>query len=259
MNQKLNALLNILGLAVVIAVNAMANILPINGYNTGQISGFYPNFFVPAGFTFSIWGIIYILLIGFVVFSVALAFKKIDDASSRIVSSIILPFQITCILNAGWIVAWHYLQLGISLFIMIALLFFLIIIFLRIQQSSKGLKPVYRFWIQQPFIVYLAWITVATIANITALLVGIGWQGGSIAPESWSAMMIVIAFLLGGYFTVGLRKFAFALVLSWALFGIYSNQIQASKLVGYTALFSCSTLLALMAATMVKNRLASTN
>ncbi len=80
MNLKINAFLNFLGLIIVIAVNALANILPINGLNTGQISGFYPNYFVPAGFTFGIWGIIYILLIGFVVFSIAISFGAGDAA-----------------------------------------------------------------------------------------------------------------------------------------------------------------------------------
>ena len=113
MGSKLNALLNILGLIFVIVVNALANILPINGLNTGQISGFYPNYFVPAGFTFGIWGIIYVLLIGFVITSLAVAFGKHQDRLVNLLQKISLPFQITCLLNAGWILAWHYLQLGI--------------------------------------------------------------------------------------------------------------------------------------------------
>lgn len=257
MNQKLSSVLNLIGLVLVIAVNALANILPINGYNTGQISGFYPNYFVPAGFTFGIWGIIYILLIGFVVFSTAVTFFKIDENARKAVADISIPFQITCMLNAGWIVAWHYLQLGLSLVIMIALLVYLIKIFLRLKDQMHQLKPVYAFWIQQPFVVYLAWICVATIANITALFVGIGWQGGFISPDAWSTIMIIVAFILGSYFTVNLKKYAFAFVLSWALFGIYSNQIGLSKMVGYTALFSCSALLAMMVASAIKTRVTS--
>ena len=257
MNHKLNAFLNLLGLILVITINALANILPINGYNTGQISGFYPNYFVPAGFTFGIWGIIYILLIGFVVFSLAVSFAKIDEASRNVISAISFPFQVTCLLNAGWIIAWHYLQLGFSLFIMIGLLVFLIRIFLRLQKQTVSLKPVYSFWIQQPFVVYLAWICVATIANVTALLVGIGWQGGPISPANWSILMMLVAFGLGSYFTVGLKKYGYTLVLSWAFFGIYSNQVNLVRSVGYTALFASSALLALMVAAALKTRKAS--
>jgi hypothetical protein len=112
--------------------------------------------------------------------------------------------------------------------------------------------------LQQPFVVYLAWISVATIANVTALLVGIGWQGGFLSPAVWSTAMIIIGFALGNYFIIYYKKYGYAFVLSWAFFGIYSNQINASKMVGFTALFACSALLALslvsMLSTMLKSR-----
>ena len=254
MNPKLNAFLNLAGLALVIAVNALANILPINGLNTGQISGFYPNYFVPAGFTFGIWGIIYVMLIGFVIFSIAIAFGAADQVSSVVMSKISLPFQITCLLNAAWILAWHYLQLGMSIVIMIGLLVFLIKIFLRLQNGPAPSKTSYVFWLHQPFIVYLGWISVATIANITALLVGIGWQGTPINPTVWSTMMILIALVLGIFFILRFRAYAYALVLCWAFFGIYSNQLSASRLIGYAAMFACSGLLAFAIATIVRSK-----
>lgn len=257
MNLKLNGFLNFLGLALVIAVNALANILPINGLNTGQISGFYPNYFVPAGFTFGIWGIIYILLIGFVIFSIAISFGAGDAASEKIMQAISFPFQVTCLLNAGWILAWHYLQLGFSLVIMVGLLVFLCKIFIRIQKMVRPSRASYIFWLQQPFVVYLAWISVATIANVTALLVGIGWQGGFLSPPVWSTAMIIIGFALGIYFILRYKQYGYAFVLSWAFFGIYSSQVNLSKLIGYTALFSCSALLALSLVSMLSNRLKS--
>jgi len=61
-------IVNGLGFLAVIAANAAANALPINGYNTGQLSDFYPNYFVPAGYAFSIWGVIYLLALGFVIY-----------------------------------------------------------------------------------------------------------------------------------------------------------------------------------------------
>lgn len=257
MHLKINAFLNLLGLVLVIAVNALANILPINGLNTGQISGFYPNYFVPAGFTFGIWGIIYILLIGFVIFSIAISFGAGDAASEKIMQAISFPFQVTCLLNAGWILAWHYLQLGFSLVIMIGLLVFLCKIFLRIQQIERPSSTSYIFWLQQPFVVYLAWISVATIANVTALLVGIGWQGGFLSPAVWSTVMIIIGFALGNYFVLHYKKYGYAFVLSWAFFGIYSSQINASKIVGYAALFACSALIALSLVSILSKRLKS--
>ena len=246
MSSKSNALLNALGLILVITVNALANILPINGLNTGQISGFYPNYFVPAGFTFGIWGIIYVLLIGFVVISFAIAFGKPEDSLIRLLQRISFPFQITCLLNAGWIIAWHYLQLGLSLVIMIALLVFLSKIFLRIKSQQPPSSKAFAFWIHQPFFVYLGWISVATIANFTALFVGIGWQGGMMSPALWSIIMIFIALVLGCFFVLRYKTHALSIVLVWAFFGIYSKQITDSKAVGYTALFASSALVALI-------------
>ena len=254
MHLKVNGFFNLLGLTLVIAVNALANILPINGLNTGQISGFYPNYFVPAGFTFGIWGIIYILLIGFVIFSIAISFGAGDAASEKIMQAISFPFQVTCLLNAGWILAWHYLQLGFSLVIMVGLLVFLCKIFIRIQKIERPSRASYIFWLQQPFIVYLAWISVATIANVTALLVGIGWQGGFLSPAVWSTAMIIIGFALGIYFILRYKQYGYAFVLSWAFFGIYSSQVNLSKLVGYTALFACSALLALSVIRIIDRR-----
>jgi hypothetical protein len=209
---------------------------------------------VPAGFTFGIWGIIYILLIGFVIFSIAISFGSGDAASEKIMQAISFPFQVTCLLNAGWILAWHYLQLGFSLVIMVGLLVFLCKIFIRIQKIERPSRASYIFWLQQPFIVYLAWISVATIANVTALLVGIGWQGGFLSPAVWSTAMIIIGFALGIYFILRYKQYGYAFVLSWAFFGIYSSQVNLSKLVGYTALFACSALLALSVIRIIDRR-----
>ena len=133
MGSKVNALLNVAGLCLVLVVNALANILPINGYNTGQVSGFYPNFFVPAGFTFGIWGIIYLLLIGFVFCSLFAAFGKFNEAAKKAIHSAGPYFLVTCLLNAGWILAWHYLYLGLSVLIMFAFLLVLVLLFLSIH------------------------------------------------------------------------------------------------------------------------------
>lgn len=252
MGLKFNALFNTLGLILVIAVNALANILPINGLNTGQISGFYPNYFVPAGFTFGIWGIIYVLLIGFVITSLVIAFRSPNEYLLNSMQKISFPFQMTCLLNVGWIIAWHYLQLGFSLVIMIALLIFLAKIFLIIKSDTTLSLKAFRFWLHQPFYVYLGWISVATIANFTALFVGIGWQGGSINPVPWSILMIFIAFLLGCFFIVRYKTYAYAIVLAWAFFGIYSKQLSDSKAVGYTALFASSALLALIISNAIR-------
>lgn len=247
-------ILNLLGLILVLTVNALANILPINGYNTGQVSAFYPNYFVPAGFTFGIWGIIYLLLVGYVICSLLSALPSFPEQARRVIIKTTPFFLLTCLLNAGWIVAWHYLYLGLSLIIMLVFLITLIRLFLSINSKKFELRPFYRFWIYHPFVVYLAWISVATIANITALLVGIGWQGEPLAAQYWAIILITIALVLG-IIMVGVKKEpAYGFVLSWAFFGIYGGQIQGSSAVGYTGAVASSFLMALTLTILIKSK-----
>ena len=215
----------------VIAVNALANILPINGYNTGQISAFYPNAFVPAGFTFSIWGVIYLLLLSYTIGFTYYSFKRQQHPKAFLfIERINTYFLLTCVFNMAWIVAWHYLQIELSVLIMLLFLSTLIQLFLKSKIMAHDLNRTQRIILQTPFIVYLGWISVATIANITALLVAYKWTALNIAPAYWSATMILIAIVLA---VLMLRKFKvveFALVVAWALWGIYNAQGPAAPI-----------------------------
>jgi len=209
----------------VIAVNALANILPINGYNTGQISAFYPNTFVPAGFTFSIWGVIYLLLLSYTIGYTYYTLKqKRYPKAFALIERINFYFLLTCLFNMAWILAWHYLQIELSVVIMLLFLITLIQLFLKTSTMVHDLTLAQKFILQTPFIVYLGWISVATIANITALLVAYKWTAFSIAPVYWSAAMILIAILLAVLILKKFKTVSFALVVAWALWGIYNAQ-----------------------------------
>jgi hypothetical protein len=215
----------------VIAVNALANILPINGYNTGQVSAFYPNAFVPAGFTFSIWGVIYLLLLSYTIGFTYYSLKRQAYPKAFVfIERINIYFLLTCVFNMSWIIAWHYLQIEISVVIMLLFLITLIQLFLKTKTTAHDLNLTQRFILQNPFIVYLGWISVATIANITALLVAYKWTAFSIAPVYWSAAMILIAILLAVLMLKKFKAIPFALVVAWALWGIYNAQGPAAPI-----------------------------
>src|SRR6478609_8329901 len=143
--------------AITLLVNALANILPINGLNTGEVSNLYPSLFTPAGITFSIWSVLYLLQIAFVVFS--------WTTKATHVNKLLPAFIFVCILNACWILSWHYQHPGFSVVIMISMLATLTYIFLQIQQGLFNTKKEYVL-VVLPFTLYFAWICVATIANI---------------------------------------------------------------------------------------------
>jgi hypothetical protein len=229
-------------------VNALANILPINGYNTGQISGFYPNYFVPAGFTFGIWSVIYLLLITYTIaFTYYYPKKERYPAIYSYLDNIHPYYWATCIFNAGWILAWHYLQMFLSVALMLLFLFALIKIFLSGIPFYKTMSRSQRIILHAPFVVYFGWISVATIANITAMLVHLNWGGGGIGGIQWSILLIIIATALAVFISLRYRVISYELVVAWALWGIYKGQGPNDALLEKITLAGCILLLCIAA------------
>lgn len=245
--------INWLLFVIVIATNALANILPINGYNTGQISAFYPNYFVPAGFTFSIWGIIYLLLLNYSIsFTYFTVRKNTFPEIHKYLDAITPYYWVTCVLNASWILAWHYLQVSASVLIMLAFLYCLIRVFLIMQKQATAIKPLYLFLLKTPFSVYLGWISVATIANITALLVSLKWNGFGVDPIYWTLTMISIAIVLSVYFVTQFKNITSPLVVVWALWGIKAAQGPKSELINQLTVIGILLIAALISSTAIR-------
>jgi hypothetical protein len=215
MNSKLLARLNMLALIVVLTVNALANLLPINNLNTGEVSALYPSLFTPAGFTFSIWSVIYLLLIGFVIVQWRIL-------STSYFTELSLWFLLSSLANVCWIFAWHYLYIYASVLIMLVLLFSLARIFLLLQSVEITTWPE-KIFVKLPFTFYFSWICVATIANFSALFISLSWDGGFLSPIIWTMTMMTIASALGIFISRRFDEPSFLPVLIWALYGIYSR------------------------------------
>lgn len=232
MSTRTLQLLNIAGFLLVLVLNGLANGLPLNGRTTGELSDLYPNLFVPAGFTFSIWGLIYLLLLVFIVYQSRSIWSK--GAPDQVVQTIGIWFFISCLANASWIVAWHYLQVGLSVLIMLTILTSLIVIYRRLQIGRGADSSEKLFLVHLPFSIYLGWITVATIANITTLLVHLDLSGFWPGEIIWTGIMIGIATLIGLFFLFRNQDVPYALVLVWAFYGIAAaRSIQAIDLTAY--------------------------
>ena len=208
-----------------IAVNVLANALPINGRTTGAVSDAYPNLFAPAGVTFAIWGVIYLLLGAHVLYQFGL-FQVTDDkgavGESRRVSlleRVGVLFSLSSIANVAWILSWHYDLILVSTLLLATMLVLLILITRTILAAD--LTPRDRIFIRLPFSVYFGWITVATIANITVWLVSIGWGGWGIAESTWAVVIIAVGAVIGTAVILRDRDIAYGLVLVWAYLGIW--------------------------------------
>jgi hypothetical protein len=206
--------------AAMLAVNFLANGLPINNRTTGAVSEAYPNLFTPAGITFSIWGLIYLLLGGYVVYQ----FTKGGRQKEKLLKKINLFFIATSLANISWILAWHYDFIGFSVLIMAALLALLIKIADILRPEQLALKE--KLLISIPFSVYFGWITVAAIANITVFLVSIGWDGFGIADFAWTSIILLAGALIGILRMRKDRNTAYGLVLIWAYSGILFKHLS---------------------------------
>lgn len=217
---KILVLLAYLGM---VGVNALANILPINGLNTGEISDSYPNLFAPAGLTFAIWGLIYFLLLVFVIYQFIPAKK--DDSQARLKKVQVL-FVISSIANIGWIFTWHYLQIAISLVLMLVILVSLILTDRQVsKQTNMTLRE--RLSLKLPFSVYFGWITVATVANVTALLVDLEWDGFGISENIWTVIILAVAALIALFVIKTRLNWAYGAVIAWAYAGILIKHLDS--------------------------------
>ena len=197
---------NIVLFIAMVVMNYLANALPLNNHTTGQLSDSYPNLFVPAGITFSIWGAIYLLLAGFCII-------QFSGPPKTAALDIGWLFVISCVLNALWIVCWHYEKLPLSLIVMIGLLVTLIYMNIVIKDLQMGI-------IKAAFGVFLGWICIATIANVTALLVHYGWKGFGISEEQWTIIMILAGALIAALALYRFNNPFIGLSVIWAFTGI---------------------------------------
>jgi benzodiazapine receptor len=211
----LRQIVNVLAVVAVLVVNGLANALPLNGQTTGEISDRFQVYFVPAGYVFSIWGLIYLGLVAFAVFQ-ALPAQR-DNPRLRRVGYL---FAASCAANIAWLFLWHYEQFVLTLVAMIALLVLLIAIYLRLEIGRAAVSPAERWLVHVPFSIYLGWITVATIANVTTALDYLGWSGWGISDEMWAVIMLVAAGLIAAAMSLTRGDVAYLAVIMWALAGI---------------------------------------
>jgi len=233
--------LNLLLFAGMVVMNYLANALPLNGKTTGELSDAYPNLFVPAGVTFSIWGIIYILLVTFCVI-------QFTTSHQAVITRMGWLFGLSCIFNALWIVAWHYERLPMSLILMLGLLVSLIWINFFIRDLPAG-------FIKAAFGIYLGWICIATIANVTALLVNYDWGGFGISEETWTIIMIAVGALLVSLTIWRLDNPFIGLSVVWAFAGIMIKRQADYRVILVTAAIAAAVVAAVLVVIFFRKRL----
>lgn len=219
------SILNFIAFIFTLIVNILADKIPIGNVTTREISDLYPNLFSPAPITFSIWILIYILLLIFAIYQLIIAFKGTSD-EKNIIEKIGLLFFISCIANSTWIFAFHSNKILVSLILMIAILISLINIYDNLEIGKRKASKKIKYMVFVPFSVYLGWICIAIIANISVFLTSQSWNGWGISPIVWTIIVIIFAILLGLLFIYRNGDIYYGLVICWGLFGIYLQRVK---------------------------------
>jgi len=198
-----------------ITINILANALPFNGQNTGAISDRFNVYFVPAGYVFSIWGLIYIGLLTYAIYQ-ALPAQKENPHLQATGWWVVLGG----LANSTWIFLWHYEQFAWTLVAMLVLLASLIITYLRLGISKTKVSTTENWLVRIPFSIYLGWITVATIANISDVLDYVKWNQLGISDGTWMLAILFAVVIIAALMIFTRRDVAYTAVILWALAGI---------------------------------------
>ena len=214
-----------------VAVNGLANVLPINGMITGDISDSYPNLFAPTGITFIIWGVIYLLLAGHTAYQLGLFRKEGEEVKTALLKEVGTLFAISSVANIAWIFSWHYKIIPLSMLFMLIILVCLALITIRINKEKLTANE--KIFIRLPFSVYFGWITVATIANATTLLLD---KLGSpvyllgISEVVWTVIILLVGLLIGVVTILKYRDVPYGMVIVWAYLGILIKHVMDKPL-----------------------------
>jgi hypothetical protein len=248
MSDKIRQAVNVIAVLVTLIVNGLANALPLNNQSTASISDKFKVYFVPAGYVFAIWGLIYIGLIAFGIYQ-ALPAQRENPRLRRIG----YVFALGCLANSVWIFMWHYNLFLLTLVMMITLLSTLIIIYLRLDIGRTKVSTAEKWLVNIPFSVYLGWITVATIANVTDVLDYVQWTGFGLAPEIWFIIVLIIATGIVAAVSFTRGDIAYQLVIIWAYAGIGVKQ-ASTPLVATSTWIMLALVIIVMVAGMLRFR-----
>jgi benzodiazapine receptor len=212
---------------VMLIVNGLAGSTTfLNGMTSADVSDMYPTLVTPAGFTFAIWGIIYALLILFVIYQ-ALPRNRDKPFLNRIG----VLFALSSVFNVCWLFLWHYNLITYSLILMFALLASLILAYLRLDIGKAAVSLKEMVIVQLPFSVYLGWISIATAANVSVALKAVGWDGFGIETSTWAVAIICVTLLLSLAMLATRKDIAFCFVVVWALTGILVKQSEHESII----------------------------
>ncbi len=250
--KKLLQILNIIFFGITMYFNYASATGVFNDTTQAMMSGKYDTLFTPAGYAFSIWGFIYLMVFGFVVYQSRSLFMTVRDDS--FIERTGWWFILSCIANSAWCYLFVSDEILISTFVIFFMLFCLLQIVVRnaMELVDEPISVIVFLW--WPFVIYSGWLTVACIANVTLYLTKIGWDGFGISPETWTIIMIAIATTINLIVTWTRNMREFALVGAWAFIAIAVANTDSNETIKMVAYIAAAVLILSSTAHALKNR-----
>ena len=229
---------SILAFIAVLAVNFLSNALPLNGQTPKDVSDKYPTLFTPDSFTFAIWGVIYTALAVFVIYQALPA-----QSNNPKIATVSKLFMINCLANISWIFAWHYDFMILSLLIMLVILMTLVMIYTHLDIANGPASFAEHLFLYLPFSLYLGWICVATLANLSVVQVAMGWENSGLPELGWTLVKLAIAIVACTVVVLRRGDIFFGLVIAWAAYGIMSKQVATPEIYGAAGLVASTAII----------------
>jgi len=202
---------------------ALADIVQYNGVSTLEATNKINIYFLPARFTYLIWGAIFLGLTVYTVFQ-ALPAQK-ENVSLRKIGWWYVAGTLAII---SWMVSFHFHNFSLSTLMMVILLIALVIIYEKLGIGVEPVPPAMRYLVHLPFSIYLGWITMATIGNLSNILYMSGWNGFGINAKIWAVVMIVMTIVIAELTAFNRQDLAYLAVFVWSFIGIAVNHYGVS-------------------------------
>ena len=250
--KKRLSVLNLASVILVIAINYATQALRVNETTVGEISNKYFNLFTPASYAFAIWGFIFIGLIAYGIYQVKIAF--FSDQPSSFIEKTGYWFILTNVLNCVWVFVFTFDYTGLSVLVMLGILFSLLQIVLKTNMNNEKVSRSTILLGHIPIGIYTGWIAVATIANVAAFLSKLNWDGAFFSEQQWTVIMIGIATLVNIFMVWKRNMREFAFVGIWALFAIYKRHTGSIDAIANMALAGSIILAVVVIINLIQNR-----
>ena len=223
----------LLPLAVVacLYVNYLYNAHPPAGaLSNGDMSARHPTCLTPAGYAFSIWGVIFSGLVGYTIWQL-----RPQAQRSPLPARLTPVLTLAVLATTAWTLVFSYELIGLSLVVMLTLLVLLAVAYARARPLVlAGKAPAWPTWFLS---LYLGWIVLATVLNlIFGLRDALGWQWSDAATVEGCVQLTKVAGLLILVLAVRGRDLLLPVPVAWGLVGTYLAQRQTVQPVAVVAL-----------------------